>query len=204
MRAAEALAAADVVVAAATRIRDGVLPHCREDVEMLDVAGARRRLPRQAARRRPRRQASRSSRVFAGDPTVLCAFAEEADACAKAKVGFELVPGVSAAFAVPAYAGIPVTDKRTAPCTSSTSSRSSPEPDWARCDRRAQTLVLLNCSTAVGKAAAALVEHGRRGDTPVAVTAAGRPPRSAPSSRRSTPSSATRAALDGTAARRRR
>jgi uroporphyrinogen III methyltransferase/synthase len=48
-------------------------------------------------------------RVFGGDPFMFCNAAPEAAACAKAKVPFEIVPGVSAATAVPAYAGIPLT-----------------------------------------------------------------------------------------------
>ena len=49
------------------------------------------------------------ARVFAGDPFLFGTAAAEAAACAKAKVAFEIVPGVSAAVAVPAYAGIPLT-----------------------------------------------------------------------------------------------
>jgi uroporphyrinogen III methyltransferase/synthase len=49
------------------------------------------------------------ARVFGGDPFMFCNAAAEAAVCAKAKVAFEIVPGVSAATAVPAYAGIPLT-----------------------------------------------------------------------------------------------
>src|ERR1700689_3508505 len=48
-------------------------------------------------------------RLFSGDPFMFCNAAADAAACAKAKVPFEIVPGVSAATAVPAYAGIPLT-----------------------------------------------------------------------------------------------
>ncbi len=48
-------------------------------------------------------------RLFAGDPFMFCNAAADAAACAKARVPFEVVPGVSAATAVPAYAGIPLT-----------------------------------------------------------------------------------------------
>ena len=82
--------------------------------------------------------------MFSGDPTVLCAFAEEADACAKAKIGFELVPGVSAAVAVPAYAGIPVTDKRIRAVHVVDVAPDGPEPDWSAANGAHQTLVLIN------------------------------------------------------------
>jgi uroporphyrinogen III methyltransferase / synthase len=52
-------------------------------------------------------------RLFAGDPFMFCNAAADAAACAKARVPFELVPGVSAATAVPAYAGIPLTTDAT-------------------------------------------------------------------------------------------
>jgi uroporphyrinogen III methyltransferase / synthase len=48
-------------------------------------------------------------RLFSGDPFMFCNAAADAAACAKAKVPFEVVPGVSAATAVPEYAGIPLT-----------------------------------------------------------------------------------------------
>ena len=48
-------------------------------------------------------------RLFGGDPFMFCNAAADAAACAKARVPFEIVPGVSAATAVPEYAGIPLT-----------------------------------------------------------------------------------------------
>ena len=48
-------------------------------------------------------------RVFGGDPFMFCNAAPEAALCAKARIPFEIVPGISAATAVPAYAGIPLT-----------------------------------------------------------------------------------------------
>ena len=48
-------------------------------------------------------------RLFSGDPFMFCVAAADAAACAKAKVPFEVIPGLSAATAVPEYAGIPLT-----------------------------------------------------------------------------------------------
>ena len=50
-------------------------------------------------------------RLMSGDPFVYASGPEEALACTKAGVGFEIVPGVSSVTAVPAYAGIPLTTK---------------------------------------------------------------------------------------------
>jgi uroporphyrinogen III methyltransferase/synthase len=169
LRAAEALAAADVV-ALPLPYCEALLAHAPGDAEVTDTmcADGVGKLLVAAAK-----QGKQVVRIFPGDPTVLCAFAEEADACAKAKITVELVPGISAAVAVPAYAGVPVTDKKTRAVHVVDVGTHAPDPDWAAASAAHQTLVLLNCEGAVGKAAAALLEHGRRGDTPIAVTTAG-------------------------------
>src|SRR5258708_7844746 len=58
---------------------------------------------------KPARAGQVAPRLYSGDPFLFCPAGAAAAACAKARVTFEIVPGVSAATAVPAYAGIPLT-----------------------------------------------------------------------------------------------
>ena len=57
------------------------------------------------------REGKNICRLKGGDPFVFARGAEEARALAEAGIPFEIVPGVSSAIAVPAYAGIPVTHR---------------------------------------------------------------------------------------------
>jgi Uroporphyrinogen-III methylase len=50
------------------------------------------------------------ARIFVGDPGIGSVMADEAKACVKGRVPFEIVPGISAVSGVPAYTGIPLTD----------------------------------------------------------------------------------------------
>src|SRR5690606_29769080 len=52
-------------------------------------------------------------RLMDGDPATFNGLAEEAQALVKAGIDFDIVPGVSAVSAVPAYAGVPLTSRST-------------------------------------------------------------------------------------------
>jgi uroporphyrinogen III methyltransferase/synthase len=118
LRAAEALAAADVVVLDRFAPRDVVERHCRPDVEVVRAEGADGAddTPTTAARAKlvtaPARAGRRVVRVFAGDAAGRSELAEEMLAAARAHVPYEVVPGVSAAAAVPLYAGVATATSR--------------------------------------------------------------------------------------------
>ncbi|CAN5548544.1 bifunctional uroporphyrinogen-III C-methyltransferase/uroporphyrinogen-III synthase [soil metagenome] len=108
-------------------------------------------------------------RLLAGDPFLYASGPEEAQACAKAGLGFEIVPGVSSVAAVPAYAGIPLTTKDHREVSVVTC---GDKVDWTRyADNR--TLVLLSAVGQIGDIAAALIAAGRSAQTPVAMTRTG-------------------------------
>jgi len=108
-------------------------------------------------------------RLMVGDPFIYASGPEEAQACVKAGIGFEIVPGVSSVGAVPAYAGIPLTTKDHREIAVVTCGE---KVDWSRYgDDR--TLVLLSGVGLIGDIAAELVAAGRKPETPVSITRVG-------------------------------
>ena len=116
-------------------------------------------------------------RLKGGDPFVFGRGSEEAEALVAAGLRFEVVPGVSAGVAVPAYAGIPLTHRAIAGevvfVTGHDSAESAAPVDWARYAASNATLVVFMGLEHLGEIAARLLEHGRSADCPVAVIASG-------------------------------
>ena len=109
-------------------------------------------------------------RLMAGDPFVYASGPEEAQACVKAGIGFEIVPGISSVTAVPAYAGIPLTTKNNREVAVVTCGEA--KVDWSQyADNR--TLVLLSACNSIGDIAKALVSAGRPAETAVSMTRVG-------------------------------
>lgn len=121
-------------------------------------------------------------RLKGGDPFVYGRGGEEASACRRAGVAFEVVPGVTSALAAPAFAGIPVTDRRHgASFAVVTGHRDATRPwtsiAWDRLATAVDTLVVLMGMRNLDKVAATLVAEGRAADTPTAVVMAAATPR---------------------------
>ena len=113
-------------------------------------------------------------RLKGGDPFVFGRGGEEALALAEAGIAFEVVPGVSAAVAVPAYAGIPVTHRGLGSSFAVVTghedpTKDCPDVDWGRLATAVDTLVVLMGAASLPRIAAELVGHGRSPDTPVAL-----------------------------------
>jgi uroporphyrin-III C-methyltransferase len=119
-------------------------------------------------------------RLKSGDPFVASRGAEEAVALQRAGVDVRVVPGVSAALAAPAAAGIPLMLRQLSVTATVVDGNADPEhaepPDWPALARLGGTLVILTGRGRIRRTAAALIAGGRHPDTPIAaVSAAGRP-----------------------------
>ena len=113
-------------------------------------------------------------RLKGGDPFVFGRGGEEADALARAGIPLEIVPGVSAAVAVPAYAGIPLTYRGIASSFAVVTGHQDrcardSGVDWERLATGVDTLVILMGLRSLPRIAEALMSHGRAPSTPVAL-----------------------------------
>lgn len=112
-------------------------------------------------------------RLKGGDPLVLGRGGEEAEALAAAGVAFEIVPGVTSAVAVPAYAGIAVTHRDWASAvtivTGHRDPTKTPDLDWQALARGSQTLVFLMGVRNLAAIAGRLRQAGMDPEVPAAV-----------------------------------
>jgi uroporphyrinogen III methyltransferase/synthase len=117
-------------------------------------------------------------RLKGGDPFVFGRGGEEAQALREAGVAYEIVPGISSAIAVPAYAGVPVTHRDLAAQVTIVTGHERPgkpraDVDWAALAGLPGTLVVLMGVARLGPVAAALIAGGKAPETPVCVTQSG-------------------------------
>lgn len=116
-------------------------------------------------------------RLKGGDPCIFGRGADETGALREAGVPFEIVPGVTSGLAVAAYCEIPLTQQDDASCVALVAAheRNAKEERGISClDYEALaafpgTLVFYMGVGRVGRWSEALMEHGRRPETPVAV-----------------------------------
>lgn len=112
-------------------------------------------------------------RLKGGDPFVFGRGGEEAQALVEAGIPFEVVPGVTSAIAVPAYAGIPVTQREMA-CSVAfvTGHCAGSKPldlDWQALARGIDTLVFLMGVHNIHLIVTSLIDAGRSPETPIAL-----------------------------------
>jgi len=181
LRAADLLSRADVVLHDAL-VDVRVLAFSRPDAELIAVGkrGGRRSAAQAQIEARMIEEARRGRfvvRLKGGDPFVFGRGGEEVLALTAAGLTVEVVPGVSAATAAPALAGIPLTYRGLAASFGVTTAR--------RTDGRVQdfrelagldTLVVMMAAQSLREVCAQLISAGRPPDTPAALVEAASTP----------------------------
>ena len=119
------------------------------------------------------REVKRVVRLKGGDPFVFGRGGEEAETMAEAGIPFTVVPGVTAAVAVPAYAGIPVTHRTLASTVAFVTghedpTKSSSAMEWPRLASSEGTLVFLMGTKNLPSIVDRLIQEGKSPTTPVA------------------------------------
>ncbi|WP_435122495.1 uroporphyrinogen-III C-methyltransferase [Amycolatopsis thermoflava] len=179
------LARADVVVADRLAPRE-LLDELHPDVEVVDAA----KIPYGRAASQDFINATLIEhakagkfvvRLKGGDPYVFGRGFEELLACAEAGVPVTVVPGITSSIAGPAAAGVPVTHRGVAHEVVVVSGHVAPDhesslTDWSALAKLRGTIVLMMGVERLGPFAAALLDGGRPGDTPVAVVENGTMP----------------------------
>jgi len=182
VRSLEAIAAADVILYDKL-IPASALDGAREDAELIDVGkvGGGEQVPQDETHRLLLRHAQEGKvvvRVKGGDPFVFGRGGEEAQLCREHGIPFEVVPGVTAGIAGPAYAGIPVTQRNLAAAVAFVTGHENPDKpetqiDWPALARFPGTLVFYMGVRALPRIAEQLILGGRSPEEPVAIVERG-------------------------------
>src|SRR5665648_116408 len=120
------------------------------------------------------RRGKRVVRLKGGDPFIFGRGGEEAMTLHEAGIPFEVVPGISAGYSVPAYAGIPVTYRGLTSHVTFVTGHEDPTKDsaaldWDKLASGVGTLVIFMGVKNLPQVVQKLKERGRPGDTPVAL-----------------------------------
>ncbi len=178
LKGLECIKTADVVVydrLAGPRL----LEHCRPDARLIYVGKQpdRHTLTQDEINDLLVQEASGGhtvARLKGGDPFVFGRGGEEAEELVRHGIPFEVVPGITSAIAVPAYAGIPVTHRNHTSTLAIITGNEDPEKEnsgiqWSKIATGAGTLVFLMGMGNLPAISKKLIAHGRDPQTPVAL-----------------------------------
>ncbi|MFN6485237.1 MULTISPECIES: uroporphyrinogen-III C-methyltransferase [unclassified Nostoc] len=107
-------------------------------------------------------------RLKSGDPLIFGRCTSEIEALKASSCDFELVPGISSAFAAPLLAGIPLTDPVLSRCFAVFTAHEPEVLDWEALSRL-ETLVILMGGQHLSEIVNQLARHGRSHLTPIAI-----------------------------------
>src|SRR5579885_336777 len=182
VKAREAIMLADVILHDGL-VNDSILAFADPDAEIIDVSKrAGNPLFTQSKINEIMIQLAQEGnqvvRLKCGDPFVFGRGAEEALALTEAGVDWEVIPGVSAGLAVPAYAGVPLTHRKLSSSVAFVTGQEDPNKpeakvDWAKLANAVDTIVIFMGLGQIRQMANSLIEAGRQANTPVAVVESG-------------------------------
>ncbi len=113
------------------------------------------------------------TRLKGGDPFIFGRGGEEAESLANSDIDFQVVPGISSAYAVPAYAGIPVTHRNFSSTVAFVTGHLDPARqksiNWKGLATAVETIIFLMSVRNLAQIVEELLKYGKPEDTPVAV-----------------------------------
>jgi uroporphyrinogen III methyltransferase/synthase len=178
LRGAQCLAEADLVLYDYL-VNPQLLEHVRAGAEQLSLGhphSGREMLQHEVNERMiaAAREGKTVVRLKSGDPCVFGRGAEEVEALIAAGIPYEVIPGVTAAFAVASHAGIPITHRDLASAVALITGHrrgdgAGAELDYEALARFPGTLVFYMGMTTSRQWSEALLRGGRSPDTPVAI-----------------------------------
>jgi uroporphyrinogen III methyltransferase / synthase len=178
LKAAECIEKADVIVYDRL-VGSRILSRARKDAELVYVGKMPdcHAVPQEEINHilvRKAQEGKTVARVKGGDPFVFGRGGEEAETLRQYGIDFEIVPGVTSAVAVPAYAGIPVTHRDFCSSLHIITGHERPDKDESSIDypvlaKVRGTLVFLMGVKNLSEICSKLILHGKESTTPAAV-----------------------------------
>lgn len=122
------------------------------------------------------------TRLKGGDGFIFGRGGEEAEILHENNISFEIVPGITSAYGVPAYAGIPLTHRSIASSVLLLTGHEDPNKnessiDWRKVSNSTDTIVILMGVKNLESIVKNLIDNGRAPQTPIALIRWGTTPR---------------------------
>ena len=177
LKAVKCLEKSDVIVYDYL-VSPDILNYARKDARLVYVGkkGGHHTVPQDELNRILVKEASEGNvvaRLKGGDPFIFGRGGEEAEVLFEAEIPFEIIPGITSAIAVPAYAGIPLTHREHTSTVAFVTGHEDPKKDQSRIDwgklSGMETIVFLMGVKNLPQIVRSLLENGRSPDTPVAM-----------------------------------